>query len=101
MPHDRIVGRQVVELRQDQLGGLGRVAHQSFGRVVQDALRLALDLDLDLGPLRLQRQPEQLAERDAAGHEQPFDGLAHVRVGDVRQERHTYNSSGPQPDLRP
>ena len=87
-------------MRQDELGGLGRVAHQSLRRVVQNPLRLALDLDLDLGPLRLQRQPEQLAERDAAGHEQPLDGLAHVRVGDVRQEGHAYHSSGPQPDLR-
>ena len=70
-------------MRQDELGGLGRVAHQSLRRVVQDALRLALDLYLDLGPLRFQSQPEQLPERDAAGHEQTFDGLAHVRVGDM------------------
>ena len=36
--------------------------------------------------LRLQRQPQQLPERNPTSDEQPLDGLAHVRVRDVRQK---------------
>jgi len=81
--YDRVVTREIVELRQNELGGLGRVAHQPFSGVVQDPLRLALDLDLHLRSLRLERQPEQFPEGNPARHQQPLDGLAHVRVGDV------------------